>query len=231
MMKLLQQRANITRGEKFMEIGAIIKKARNNAGLTQEQSAEALGVSRQTVSNWENAKSYPDIISVIKMSDLYSVSLDCLLKEETSVKQTYKEYLEESSNTVKSNDRKSKILLSLTTLGIWALSVLAFWLVQSSESAGGFSLAVVWGILPITFFAVSFIMGERNYFGKLKWICPVLFGVMHALSGYVSVILVGNTSYRQVMWPDFSKFPVGLIAGIAGIAIGMAVRNKKSDKA
>lgn len=45
-----------------MEIGAIIKKARNNAGLTQEQSAEALGVSRQTVSNWENAKSYPDII-------------------------------------------------------------------------------------------------------------------------------------------------------------------------
>lgn len=63
-----------------MEIGTIIRNARNEASLTQEQAAESLGVSRQTISNWENNKSYPDIISVIKMSDLYSVSLDCLLK-------------------------------------------------------------------------------------------------------------------------------------------------------
>lgn len=213
-----------------MEIGTIIRKARNESALTQEQAAEALGVSRQTVSNWENGKSYPDIISVIKMSDLYSVSLDYLLKEETSMKQTYKEYLEESSNTVKSNDRKSKILLALATLGIWALSVLAFWLVQSSESAGGFSLAVVWGILPVTFFVASFIMGERDYFGKLKWISPFLFGIMHALSGYVTMIHVGNTSYRQVMWPDFTKFPVGLLVGIAGLAIGIAIRKKNTKK-
>ena len=86
-----------------MEIGSIIRNARNEANLSQEQAAEALGVSRQTVSNWETGKSYPDIISVINMSDLYSVSLDHLLKEETSMKQTYKEYLEESTNTVKSN--------------------------------------------------------------------------------------------------------------------------------
>lgn len=37
-----------------MEIGTRIKKARLNAGFTQEQSAETLGVSRQTISNWEN---------------------------------------------------------------------------------------------------------------------------------------------------------------------------------
>lgn len=108
-----------------MEIGAIIKKARNEASLTQEQAAESLGVSRQTISNWENGKSYPDIISVIKMSDLYSVSLDYLLKEETSMKQTYKEYLEESTNTVKSNDRKSKLTLMLVTLGAVSCRILA----------------------------------------------------------------------------------------------------------
>ena len=50
--------------------------------LTQEQVAELLGVSRQTISNWENEKSYPDIISVIKMSECYDVSLDYLLKGE-----------------------------------------------------------------------------------------------------------------------------------------------------
>ena len=90
-----------------MEIGAMIRNARHNANLSQEQAAEALGVSRQTVSNWENGKSYPDILSVIRMSDLYSVSLDHLLKEEDSMKQTYKDYLDESTNVVKSNDRKS----------------------------------------------------------------------------------------------------------------------------
>ena len=54
-----------------MNIGTKIKNARTSANLTQEQVAEALDVSRQTVSNWENEKTYPDIVSVIKMSDLY----------------------------------------------------------------------------------------------------------------------------------------------------------------
>ena len=64
------------------DIGSKIKAARLEKKLTQEQVAEILGVSRQTISNWENEKSYPDIISVIKMSDCYEVSLDYLLKGE-----------------------------------------------------------------------------------------------------------------------------------------------------
>ena len=92
-----EQKLNFKRWHYFMEIGTLIKAARKNSGLTQEQAAEALDVSRQTLSNWENGKTYPDIISVITMSDLYSVSLDYLLKEETSMKQSYREYLEETS--------------------------------------------------------------------------------------------------------------------------------------
>lgn len=53
-----------------MDIGTKIKEARIAAQLTQEQVAESLGVSRQTMSNWENNKTYPDIVNVIKMSDL-----------------------------------------------------------------------------------------------------------------------------------------------------------------
>lgn len=63
-----------------MEIGAKLKEARKQAGLTQEKVAENIQVSRQTISNWENEKSFPDIVSVIKLSNLYSVSLDNLLK-------------------------------------------------------------------------------------------------------------------------------------------------------
>ena len=104
-----------------MEIGAKLKNARATAKLTQEQAAEALGVSRQTVSSWENGKTYPDIVSVIRMSDLYSVSLDHLLKEEPQVKQTYTQYLAESTDTVKSRDRLSKIVLTAALLLCWAL--------------------------------------------------------------------------------------------------------------
>lgn len=56
-----------------MEIGSKLKNARINSGLTQEQVAEKIQVSRQTISNWENEKSYPDIISVINLSDLYNI--------------------------------------------------------------------------------------------------------------------------------------------------------------
>ena len=80
-----------------MEIGKKLKNARIEAGLTQEKAAEKIDVSRQTISNWENEKSYPDIISVIALSDLYSVSLDELLKGD----QKMAEHLEESTNVVK----------------------------------------------------------------------------------------------------------------------------------
>ena len=61
-----------------MDINEKIKNARVQAHLTQEDAADKLGVSRQTMSNWENGKTYPDIVSVVKMSDIYHVSLDHL---------------------------------------------------------------------------------------------------------------------------------------------------------
>lgn len=96
-----------------MDIGKKLKDARNAAKLTQESAAELLGVSRQTVSNWETGKTYPDIVSVIRMSDLYSVSLDCLLKEEKTVSNNlnYLNYLEESTNVVKSRRRLGELVL------------------------------------------------------------------------------------------------------------------------
>ena len=58
-----------------MEIEKKLKDIREKAGLTQEQLAEAIMVSRQTISNWENGKSLPDIISIIKLSELYKSAL------------------------------------------------------------------------------------------------------------------------------------------------------------
>ena len=109
-----------------MDIGGKIKKSRTDAKITQEQAAQALGISRQTISNWENERSYPDIVSVLKMSDLYSVSLDYLLKGEGPMKD-YLDYIEESTNTVKSKTRLSKLLVVLSYLVIWAFNIMASW--------------------------------------------------------------------------------------------------------
>ena len=213
-----------------MEIGSIIREARNNAKLSQEQAAESLGVSRQTVSNWETGKTYPDIISVIRMSDLYSVSLDHLLKEENSVKQTYKDFLEESTNVVKSNDRKSKLILVLTVLGIWALSGIAFLLVQKSVDNYGYGLAVTWAVLPVTFFAASFIIGRCDWFGKMKWLTAPVFSLMYSLSGYATSVTADNMAIKSVVWPDFAKLPIGLVISAAGIAAGVIVRNHRKKQ-
>ena len=84
-----------------MEIEQKLKDARVHSGLTQEVVAEKINVSRQTISNWENEKSYPDIISVIELSNLYCISLDDLLKGDSKMI----EHLEESTNVVKSNKK------------------------------------------------------------------------------------------------------------------------------
>ena len=77
-----------------MKIGVKLKEARLQAGLTQENVAEEIQVTRQTISNWETEKSFPDIVSVIKLSTLYNISLDKLLKGDEEMI----EHLEKSTN-------------------------------------------------------------------------------------------------------------------------------------
>lgn len=80
-----------------MEIGQKLKNARTASGLTQELIAEKLGRFPSDHFQLENEKSYPDIVSVIALSDLYSISLDDLLKGD----QNMMEHLEQSTNLVK----------------------------------------------------------------------------------------------------------------------------------
>lgn len=63
-----------------MELSKQIKKYRTEANLSQEELADKIYVSRQTISNWENEKNYPDIKSLVLMSEVFQVSLDNLVK-------------------------------------------------------------------------------------------------------------------------------------------------------
>ena len=126
-----------------MEIGKKLKEARQICGLTQESVAEELNVSRQTISNWETEKFYPDILYVLQLSDLYQVSLDELLKGDEHMIQ----HLENSTNTVKSN---RKILLAFIC-NICLLFLFFIFVTPISES------------YLLTLLAVALVTGTSGY--------------------------------------------------------------------
>ena len=71
-----------------MNIGNQILNIRKENQLTQEEFGKLFHVTRQTVSNWENGKSYPDLQVLVDISNQFGVSLDTLLKEDSKMVKT-----------------------------------------------------------------------------------------------------------------------------------------------
>ena len=117
-----------------MELGKRLKECRMKSEMTQEELADRLYVSRQTISSWENDKSYPDIHSLLMISDLFGVSLDILIKGDIEIMQ---EKVERSK--VKSFQRDSSIFAVLLIVCIASVLPLYKWL----GIAGG----AVWAVL------------------------------------------------------------------------------------
>ena len=213
----------------MVDIGKKIQDARLNAKLTQEQSAEALGVSRQTISNWENEKTYPDIISVVKMSDLYSISLDHLLKEEKSMLD-YLSYLEENTNVVKSKNKLAKFILIALYLAIWAIAMIAFWFFTDGGEAFGYSLMYLWALLPVTTFVLSILIGRNDYWGKMKWLAAIAFGAMYMFAEYATFSAANMQAFEKINMPEFSMILAGGIISVMGIGIGSVIRHIKQKR-
>ena len=65
-----------------MQLGKNLKIARQNSGYTQEEVSDILFVSQQTISNWEKEISTPSVNDLVKISNLYQVSIATLLKDQ-----------------------------------------------------------------------------------------------------------------------------------------------------
>ncbi len=219
-----------------MEIGTKLKNARTKNGLTQEKVAEEIGVSRQSVSNWENGRSYPDIVSVIKLSDLYSVSLDELLKEDKKMIK----HLDEATNTVKSRRRFSRLIEIGIYLVIWATVVILFNVMAGISEKNAWDLiGYVWVayylVLPAATLVVSLFIGLEK--DKARWLLVLFFGAMYMLAWFASVE-VGRIDHYD-LWTvmeqfDFTAFFAGGVFSVVGMGIGALIRffkdRKKSGK-
>ena len=99
-----------------MNISMTILKIRKDKKMTQEDFAKLFNVTRQTVSNWENEKSYPDLQTLIKISDMFEISLDTLMKgDKTMVKKFDKELLQ--NKYIKTSFKILSFILTIFIVG------------------------------------------------------------------------------------------------------------------
>lgn len=104
-----------------MELSRQLKTRREEQGLSQDEVAKAIFVSRQTISNWETDKTYPDVQSLLPLSQLYDTSIDELVRGDAGRIQ----------QVVERDSRKMRLL----SYGMIGFSLLAFLFLL------GFSLA------------------------------------------------------------------------------------------
>lgn len=95
-----------------MELSRQLKTRREEQGLSQDEVAKAIFVSRQTISNWETDKTYPDVQSLLLLSQLYNTSIDELVRGDAARIQ----------QVVERDSRKMRLL----SYGMIGFSLLAF---------------------------------------------------------------------------------------------------------
>lgn len=132
-----------------MELGTQIKKYRTEAGLSQEEFADKVYVSRQTVSNWETGKSYPDINSLVLISETFGISVDTLLKGDAEV---IKEIINKEDQ--KDFDRLGKLYGVLLLLVVLTPVPLARFL--------KFYGVALWACLAIVAIAVAYMVEKKK---------------------------------------------------------------------
>lgn len=130
-----------------MDISNQIKKHRAGMGLSQEELAERIYVSRQTISNWETDKTYPDIQSLLMLSVLFDTTIDALVKGD----------LEMMEKTVASADAKK---MRAFGMGMFVLLVLIIPFALAGVALWG-PLGMLLGLAPWAASMAAAVMLER----------------------------------------------------------------------
>lgn len=116
--------------EEDMEISSRIKHHRTTCGLSQEDLAEKIYVTRNTISNWETGRTYPDVQSLLLLSSLFSVSIDDLVQGD----------VEMLNETARADTKK---------LNLWAGICIAFAVLTLLSLAGmPFVVGMPWAFIP-----------------------------------------------------------------------------------
>lgn len=221
LLKLISEVTALTTGEK-------IAKCRKEYGLTQTQLAEELGVTRQAVSRWESDLAFPETENLLKMSKLFGVSTDWILKYDNSEsyenaeiqtgKSSFKFDIKKFYFEYKSKTHIGNLPLVHVNLGIGrtAKGVFAFGLTAIGiVSFGLLSLGVVsFGILCLGLISFASVSGGVLAFGGVAIGCICFGGVSIGLYsvGGCSIGLFAVGGYANAYYVAIGDVAVGQIA-------------------
>ena len=195
-----------------MTFGEKIQKLRKEAGLSQEELACQLGVSRQAVSKWERDSGYPETEKIIHMSRLFNVTLDYLLNEENSRrdKDSAPSRAEEekgfyvSLETARGFLACQKVRYRKISLAVFLfIASLAFCFMEAETGILIFMILIIAG--AVLLFSVKL----NDYPYRRLWSEPLLFD-----KNILSELTVEYTNYRK-------RAHAGILTGIALIGIGI----------
>ena len=147
-----------------MNFGKQIKQIRTKEGLTQEQMAQKLNVTRQAISNWENDKNLPDLELLIQIAQVFSLSLDQLILGGNDMNNMTEKLIKDGSET-----RRAKF--NMVSIAIGAVLLL-----------------IVVGCIILKGMTVEYIVAEgvlhENFF-----LIPI--GFLFMFSGFITFVVTG----------------------------------------
>ena len=187
-----------------MELGTQIRKYRNEKTLSQEALAEKVYVSRQTVSNWENDKSYPDVNSLVLLSEVFEISLDQLIKGDVEI---MKEQIEQIDQT---DQKRFGRLSNIFTILFLAVLITPVPLVHFLSYAG---LAIWIVILGAGSYAAMLVEREKKKFDMQTYREIIAFTEGKSLSEIEKAREEGKRPYQKVL--------LAVASGAAGVIVTM----------
>lgn len=204
-----------------MELKSIVAKnlvdLRKNAGFTQIEIAEKLNYSDKAVSKWERGESLPDVETIKKLADLYSVSVDAILREQKDITKRIHKYALTPSQ---------RMLIILISVGlVWAVATTVFsvlcW-VDVDSLAASYSFIIA---LPITFIVIIVF---NSLWGKV-WINLLAASALLWTTALCIYLLV-SLSYRWLCFIVPIPLQVVLIFFYGLKILNLEIRKKRKEE-
>lgn len=188
-----------------MELGKQIKKYRNEFSLSQDALAEKIYVSRQTISNWENEKSYPDVNSLVLLSEVFGTSVDNLIKGDVEL----------MKEQVKKEDRREFERLGQVFGIMFILAVISP--IPLAHFLGYFGIGLWVVLMAVTFYFAILVERKKKQFDIQTYREIIAFTEGTGLDEISKAREEGKRPYQKVLL----AFVAGIIALITALGFAM----------
>ena len=167
------------------------------------------------------------------MSDLYSVSLDELLKEDKKMI----EHLNEVTNTVRSRQWISKLIEVGSYMVVWILTIIGFWTIMGPTDIMAYTILTMYIALPIVIIVCSLFIGADSGWNNLRWLMVLFFGVTFMIGVFGTMYMASHANEKLSFLDiaeamNFAAFLGGAVCSALGMGIGTIIRvliNRKTQ--